>query len=390
MSERRPPGDTPELNSGRDEDTSGPGLEPLRRRPRVLLVDDEPGNLQLLARALREEFEAVMVESGVEAQKILDGPMGPHIDVVVADQRMPELTGTELLAWVSDRLPRVRRLIVTAFADASVMLEAINRVRVDRFMLKPIAPRELVEALRELLARDDESPRWLAEENARARLRQELLEERNIVLRRRAGALERAMELQDEGGGGASAAATGEQRASGSWPAIDLLTGLGSTAALRDWLARAAPLAAGGSELSLLAADVDELEALNLGRGRDAGDAAILDLGDALAQVLGDLARRPGEAPRPAPEVHVARMRGGRFVGALLNVSRQEALEAAHQVCSRYAILTSESASRVPHTASFGVASLPRDAETVEDLLMKAEVALYTAKAAGKNRAVGY
>jgi diguanylate cyclase (GGDEF)-like protein len=371
-----PPG--PGLGPDADTDAEGsdPGLEGVRRRPRVLLVDDEPGNLQMLVRALRDEFETVGVESPLEAQRILEGPMGPHIDVVVADQRMPDMTGTELLSWVSDRLPRVRRLIVTAFADASVMLEAINRVRVDRFMLKPLASQELVEGLRELMGRDLDSPRWLAEENARARLRQELLEEKNVVLRRRAGALERAMELHDEVGAG-----PGE---------MDLLTGLGSMTALREWLAKAGAQAARGSELSLLAADVDELEALNLGRGRDAGDAAILDLGDAVASVLGELAQQVPDGDRPRAEVHVARLRGGRFVGALLNVNRAKALEAANQACTRYAVLTTESASRVPHTASFGVASLPRDAETIEDLLMKAEVALYTAKAAGKNRAVGY
>jgi PleD family two-component response regulator len=392
----------------------GPTDEPLAsRRARVLVVDDEPDNLELLARALRRDFEVLVASNAEDARRLIDAEQERPIDVVVTDQRMPGQTGLELLAWIAERVPRVRRLIVTAHSDAEAMLEAINRIHVDRFVLKPTQPSDLVATIHELVARDRESPASLAEENARARIRQEILEEREQVLSRRAQALELALALAAlrEAEGGPTAAmvrprvtpATGTRTGARGFDEVDLLTGVSSWPALRERLLREA-LGPGPSRrgAALVVADVDDLEALNRSRGQDAGEAAIIDLGDALAAALTGASAAPAQRPSTSVQGRpllplggssaggVARLRGGRFVAALFGTAKAEALATAERICRRYAQLTPESVARAPHTASFGVATLPGDAGTLDELLMKAEVALYTAKAGGKNRVVAY
>ena len=110
----------------------------------VLLVDDEPLNLTVMRGFLEEQWKVYDAGSGAEALAI--GAQVP-LDVVVADQRMPGMTGVELLEELRARQVDAAGIVLTAYADAQVLELAINRARAFRFLRKPWEPPEIVQAV---------------------------------------------------------------------------------------------------------------------------------------------------------------------------------------------------------------------------------------------------
>lgn len=107
----------------------------------VLVVDDEPGNLDVLQAVLEEVCEVHTAENGRAALKVLEGLN--NVDVVVADQRMPGMTGVELLTHVAKQDSEIVRIILTAYSDVDPIYRAINEGAVYRFLLKPWDPHEM-------------------------------------------------------------------------------------------------------------------------------------------------------------------------------------------------------------------------------------------------------
>jgi signal transduction histidine kinase len=101
---------------------------------RVLLVDDEPSILELLAAALGSDCQVSTSRDGQAALELLEQR---EFDLVISDQRMPGMTGVELLTVVAERWPRTMRVILTGFEDTEPMLEAINAGQVYRYLIKP-------------------------------------------------------------------------------------------------------------------------------------------------------------------------------------------------------------------------------------------------------------
>ncbi|GII87749.1 fused response regulator/thioredoxin-disulfide reductase [Sphaerisporangium siamense] len=138
----------------------GDALMPEPHRPVVLAVDDDPHVLRAirrdLIRAYQGRYRVLTSGSGAEAIQILDSLINRNEEpaLVLSDQRMPELTGIELLAAAADRFPSARRVLLTAYADTSVAIAAINEVRLDHYLIKPWDPPEerLYPVLDELLA----------------------------------------------------------------------------------------------------------------------------------------------------------------------------------------------------------------------------------------------
>jgi two-component system sensor histidine kinase/response regulator len=108
---------------------------------RVLAVDDELGNLEVLEALLEDDWEVYTAGSGDEALQLLtrEGAM----DLVIADQRMPGMTGVELLGEVARRHPSTIRIVLTGFTDVEPMLAAANLGLVYRFLFKPFDPMEM-------------------------------------------------------------------------------------------------------------------------------------------------------------------------------------------------------------------------------------------------------
>jgi len=113
---------------------------------RVLLVDDEFEVLAVLEALLDDDWEVYTAQSGKEALEILSSDT--PIDLVITDQRMPEMTGVELLSALSDSHPDLYRMVLTAYSDVDPIVAAINQGKVDQFILKPWDPT----AIRRLVA----------------------------------------------------------------------------------------------------------------------------------------------------------------------------------------------------------------------------------------------
>lgn len=111
------------------------------KRYTILAVDDEKENLNLLARVFDERHRVLTARDGPAA---LDA-LGRHdVHVILADQRMPGMTGIELLETARTRHPEAVRILITAYPDTDVAVGAINRGGVQRFVSKPFDPAELL------------------------------------------------------------------------------------------------------------------------------------------------------------------------------------------------------------------------------------------------------
>ena len=117
-------------------------------KPTILAVDDDPVVSRAVARDLRARYGAdyriIPATSGVQALEVLtelalrDRPVA----LVASDQRMPGMTGIEVLAEVRRRSPDAKLLLLTAYADTDVAIKAINDIGLDYYMLKPWDPPE--------------------------------------------------------------------------------------------------------------------------------------------------------------------------------------------------------------------------------------------------------
>ena len=118
------------------------------RRPAILTVDDEPTVLAAVARDLRrgfgERYRIVRAASGAEALELLGEVRrrGDPVALIIADQRMPGMEGTELLSRAREIFPDAKRALLTAYADTQAAIAAINEVDLDYYLLKPWDPPE--------------------------------------------------------------------------------------------------------------------------------------------------------------------------------------------------------------------------------------------------------
>jgi thioredoxin reductase (NADPH) len=117
-------------------------------RPAMLTVDDDPAVSRAVARDLRrryaEEFRIVRAESASEALNALREIKlrGEQVAVLLADYRMPQMSGIEFLEEAMDLFPVARRILLTAYADTDAAIRAINVVDLDHYLLKPWDPPE--------------------------------------------------------------------------------------------------------------------------------------------------------------------------------------------------------------------------------------------------------
>jgi thioredoxin reductase (NADPH) len=118
------------------------------RRPAILAVDDEPAVLAAVARDLRrgfgERYRILRSGSGAEALELLAEVRrrGDQVAMLIADQRMPGMAGTEYLVEARKVVPDAKRILLTAYADTEAAIAAINDVALDYYLLKPWDPPE--------------------------------------------------------------------------------------------------------------------------------------------------------------------------------------------------------------------------------------------------------
>jgi thioredoxin reductase (NADPH) len=135
------------MNRAPEEGSDGNRREPTRK-PAIVAVDDEPAVLAAVARDLRrgfgDRYRILRAGSGAEALEILDELVrrGEEVALLVADQRMPGMAGTEYLVEARKRFPSAKRVLLTAYADTEAAISAINDVDLDYYLLKPWDPPE--------------------------------------------------------------------------------------------------------------------------------------------------------------------------------------------------------------------------------------------------------
>src|SRR5918911_2474295 len=118
------------------------------RRPAIVVVDDEPAVLAAVARDLRggfgQRYRIVRAGSGEEALDVLRELVrrGEQVALLIADQRMPGLSGTDYLVRAREVVPSAKRVLLTAYADTEAAIQAINDVSLDYYLLKPWDPPE--------------------------------------------------------------------------------------------------------------------------------------------------------------------------------------------------------------------------------------------------------
>ena len=108
----------------------------------ILVVDDELDNVNLLKRTFRRDYNVLGATSGQEAMDILDST-DDDIALIISDQRMPGISGTDFMAQTMETHPHTVRILLTGYADIEAMIDGINKCELFQYVTKPWDPKEL-------------------------------------------------------------------------------------------------------------------------------------------------------------------------------------------------------------------------------------------------------
>jgi DNA-binding NtrC family response regulator len=115
----------------------------------VLLIDDDKNLLSGLSRALRQQpYRLLTAQSAEEAMQIIKAH---PVDLIVSDECMGPMQGTQLLAWVATHYPQIVRILLSGTPSVPSALRAVNEAKVHRFFTKPCNVVELAMCIREAL-----------------------------------------------------------------------------------------------------------------------------------------------------------------------------------------------------------------------------------------------
>lgn len=108
----------------------------------ILAIDDEQNNLSLLQRTLRTNYNILLASSGEEALNVVE-EYGDEISLIVSDQKMPFMEGTEFFRKISDKHPNIIKILLTGHSNIDILIEAINECHLFQYILKPFEPEQL-------------------------------------------------------------------------------------------------------------------------------------------------------------------------------------------------------------------------------------------------------
>jgi response regulator RpfG family c-di-GMP phosphodiesterase len=148
---------------------------------KVLYVDDEKFNLVGFKSAFRRTFDVYIAESGAEAMSILEE--NPDMSVIISDQRMPKMSGTEFFHTIKNKYPFAVRILLTGYTDMNDLVDAVNQGNIYKYLNKPWGEKVLHEVIKkshevyELSIKEHEDKKKLEEANSQLEfmLRQKLL-----------------------------------------------------------------------------------------------------------------------------------------------------------------------------------------------------------------------
>ena len=119
--------------------------------PKVLYVDDEEINLELLQLTFKNEFQIITALSARDGLELLD--IHPDIHVVITDLKMPNMNGLDFIKAVKNKDKDKVCMLLTGFLESDVMLEGINKDLIYRYLIKPWSKNELKETILEAFLR---------------------------------------------------------------------------------------------------------------------------------------------------------------------------------------------------------------------------------------------
>ncbi len=318
--------------------------------PRILVVDDEAENLRALERTVRGKFDIVSTTSPNEALKQLQAN---EFAIIVSDQKMPEMAGTEFLEKAAALQPMATRILLTAFTETKDMLEAINRAQIYRYVTKPWDNAGFVTVLQQAAERAK-----LLTENSR--LLKELMhlnETLESQVADRTRDLEKANERLNE------------------LAMIDPLTKVWNRRAFSSRIVEELQRSERYEhDVSLAMVDLDRFKEFNDMEGHLFGDEALKKVVNLFQSNL----RRTDFLARYGGEEFVILMPETKLVHAkdICERLRQAIEGGVFQGKEKPAYLT----------VSIGVCAFPKDGKTKDTLIHAADQCLYQAKEAGRNR----
>jgi response regulator RpfG family c-di-GMP phosphodiesterase len=111
----------------------------------ILYIDDELNNLQSFMANFRLRYNIHIAISGEEAKNILKN--NAEIEIIITDQRMPNMTGVEFLESIINEFPNPIRMLLTGYADMIAVVDAVNKGKIFHYMSKPWNEEEIIKVI---------------------------------------------------------------------------------------------------------------------------------------------------------------------------------------------------------------------------------------------------
>jgi DNA-binding NtrC family response regulator len=124
-------------------------------KPRLLVVDDEPDMLDFVERVMRRKYDVQRSSNADDALIALDGG---DFEVIITDQKMPRMSGLEMLDQIAPTRPRLVRILLSGFTDMPDIQRAIERATVHAYVLKPVDSQKLIAAVEQAYRVRDGAP----------------------------------------------------------------------------------------------------------------------------------------------------------------------------------------------------------------------------------------
>lgn len=116
--------------------------ENVEKKHTILAIDDEQNNLALINRTLRNNYNLLLASSGEEALEIVR-EHGDEISLIVSDQKMPAMEGTEFFKTISKKHPDIVKILLTGHSNIDILVDSINECHLFQYILKPFEPEQL-------------------------------------------------------------------------------------------------------------------------------------------------------------------------------------------------------------------------------------------------------
>ncbi len=346
-------------------------------RPAVLLVDDEEANLRVMSAILSPFYHTYCATGGQQALELLASLDNQNeLACIISDQRMPGITGVELLQQSLHIVPEANRIIVTGFSDINAIIDSINKAEIYRYIVKPFDTNDFVLTIQravETFAMKKQLQTFHRELEDKVKQRTAQLAEKNRELELANHALQEAS-------------------------LTDPLTGLRNRRFLLQQLdadvniimrqhdqriKERRPLETNDGDIAFFMVDVDYFKKVNDEHGHSAGDAVLVQMRERLREVFRE-------------SDYLIRWGGEEFLVVARATNRQDAGTVAERmrnaIARRPFIL--EDGTHLHKTCSIGFACLPflpshPHALTWGQIVELADQGLYMAKNSGRNAWVG-